>query len=77
PALLLLTVFIGLLLLWVHPASRGCLPQGPWPLLFLGNILQIDHKAGPCLHSCGRSMGMSSQSTWDPGLSSPCVGTEQ
>ncbi|XP_044786613.2 cytochrome P450 2B4-like isoform X2 [Bubalus bubalis] len=42
--ILFLILFIGLLLLWGCPASRGCLPPGPWPLPFLGNVLQMDQK---------------------------------
>ncbi|XP_047384158.1 cytochrome P450 2B4-like [Sciurus carolinensis] len=42
----LFIVLISLFLLWIwgRPNSKGRLPPGPWPLPFLGNILQIDSK---------------------------------
>lgn len=43
-AILFRIVLVGILLLWGHPSSQGHLPAGPWPLPFLGNILQMDHK---------------------------------
>ncbi|KAF5924140.1 hypothetical protein HPG69_018074 [Diceros bicornis minor] len=52
-AILLLIILVGLFPLWGQPPSQGRVLPVPWPLPFLGTILQLDHRAFSTITLCG------------------------
>lgn len=73
-------VLIGLLLLRGKPTSWGCPPLSPQPLLFLGNILQIDRKdLLKSLHAVrkrGGRVGKQVVCGWEKFMDSKAVGNQ-